>query len=256
LQADFSPRTSGLARAIARQGRSTTRSPCCFKAIHAGSFPKDLLLELASQYEAIQPEKAIAIYRDFPANPARRNTWTTDAASRPSEDAVPALEAAVANLPRPRIRIALAHAYARAKQLEKATPWPRWPLPPSRDLDCDYFTARLLRDQRKFPKPRQQFFARTQNQPIGGSLERIGGRADRGRSISAGHRCPGPRHSLRRETSAHLYLRPPCRSTIYIKIRSVALLRKVLAEPAGQESRRGVQRAAGAAHFAEETGKR
>jgi len=259
LQADSVPAQVGLARAIARQGRLNDAEPVLLKAITLDPSRKDLLLELASQYEAIQPEKAIAIYRDFPANPgAQEHLGLLMLQAGHPEDAVPALEAAVAKSPTPANRIALAHAYARAKQLEKATPVAALALAAApRDLELRLFYARLLRDQRKFPEAAQQFFAATQIKPD--SVEAwnelaavliVDGQYPQG--IAALDHV----HSLGAETSAHLYLRAMSLDHLHQNKEALLYYEKFLAASQGKSPDEEFKARQRARILQKETGKR
>jgi tetratricopeptide (TPR) repeat protein len=162
LDSKSAPAELGLGRSQARQGRPTEGDPHYRKAIAIEGSYKDSLLELAAAYEDRQQgSEAIAIYREFPANPgAQERLGALLLGSGNAADAIPPLEAAVATSPTPANRLALAQAYVREKQIAKAEPLAAEALAAAPDdLELRMFYGRLLRDQRKFPAAAAQFLA-------------------------------------------------------------------------------------------------
>lgn len=152
----------GLARALAKQNRFDEAAPI-FDAV-GGDAP----LELASLYEAQkQPEKAIAIYRNFPGNAAARERMgELLLESGKAADALPHLEAAVAASPTAANRYALATAYILAKQVEKAAPLLAQAVesePKNPELRMMY--GRALREMRNFNAAAEQFYHVAQARP-------------------------------------------------------------------------------------------
>ena len=168
LDANSAVAQLGLGRALAQQGRRQDAEPLYRKAAAMDAANQDMLLELASLYEDNrQAPEAIAIYREFPANPgAQERLGALLLESGHPADAIPPLEAAVAQSPTPANRLALAQAYAREKQPAKAEVQAAGALAAAPgDLALRLFYGRLLRDQRKFPEAAAQFLAVGQKQP-------------------------------------------------------------------------------------------
>jgi protein O-GlcNAc transferase len=158
----------GLGQALAREGRRVDAEPHFTKAAGLDPKLKGAMLELASLYESNhQPAEAIAIYRNFPDNPAAQERMgALLVESGHAADAIPALEAAVAKSPTNANRLALAQAYVDSKQLDKASRLTAQVVGAEpRDLEVRMFYGRLLRDQRKYADAAQQFLAAAQLQP-------------------------------------------------------------------------------------------
>ena len=160
----------GLGRALARQqGDKLAEAESHYrKAAALDPMYKNSLLDLAEIYEAgHQNAEAIAIFREFPADPAaqeRMGALLLEAGH--SADAIPPLEFAVANSATSANRLALAQAYAKEKQLAKAEPLAAAALAQAPEDDAlRMFYGRLLRDQRKFTEAATQFQAVTARQP-------------------------------------------------------------------------------------------
>ena len=168
LNPNSAPSEIGIARSLAREGRLTDAEPHYRKAASLDGSYKNMLLELATLYEDNhQPDKAIDLFREFPANPgAQERLGALLLQSDRSADAIPPLEFAVAQSPTPANRLALAQAYVHEKQLAKAEPLAAQALEAAPDdVSLRLFYARLLRDQRKFPPAEQQFLAVVQRKP-------------------------------------------------------------------------------------------
>ena len=152
----------GLGQSLLRQGRLADAEPHVRKAASLDASYKNGLLELGEAYEkAKQPDRAIAIYREFPENiAAQERMGALLASSGKSADAIPALETAVTKSPTAANRIALAQAYIATKQLDKADPLAAAAVASEpNDYDLRMFYGRVLRDRRKFAEAAAQFLA-------------------------------------------------------------------------------------------------
>jgi tetratricopeptide (TPR) repeat protein len=159
---------SALARAIARQGNPSAAEPHFRKAMAMDPTRRDDLMELASLYEAQHDNAhAIAIYREFPDRPqAQERLSMLLAEAGRTDEAITALEAAVAKSPTEENRLALAQAYVRANQLAKAEPIAAMlvGLEP-RDRETRLFYGKILRDQHKLQPAATQFAILTESHP-------------------------------------------------------------------------------------------
>jgi Tfp pilus assembly protein PilF len=158
----------GMAHALARQGKLADADPHFRRAAELEPALRSYLLELAGMYEdQHQPAAAIAIYKDFPDNPAaQEHLGQLMLENRQYADAIPRLEAAFAKDRTPANRAALAAAYVFAQQLDRATPLLDQAVnedPKNYDLRMMY--ARALRDQRKFRPAADQFYAAAKLKP-------------------------------------------------------------------------------------------
>jgi tetratricopeptide (TPR) repeat protein len=122
LKADSAESEWGWAQALLNEKRLADAEPHFRKAAALNPKYKSYLLELASLLEADhQNEKAIALYREFPDDPAaREHMGALLLTSGDPAAAVAALEAAVAKSPTAPNRVALAQAYMLTKQEDKA----------------------------------------------------------------------------------------------------------------------------------------
>ena len=158
----------GMAQALVQQGRIGEADGYFRQAAQLEPKYRDYLLELASLYEtASQFREAIAIYREFPDNPAAQaRLGELLLESKQFEDAVPRLEEAFGKDPSPANRSALAAAYALSRKLDKALPLLEQSVaaePGNYDLRMMY--ARALRDQRQFQPAARQFYAAAKLKP-------------------------------------------------------------------------------------------
>jgi len=158
----------GWAHALVRQGKLADSEPHFRQAGTLEPKYRDYLLELAENYEKNhQPAQAIAIYREFPDNPAaREHMGQLMLENKQYADAVPQLEAAFSKDPTQANRTALAAAYIFSSQLDKATPLLDQSVaaePNNYDLRMMY--ARALRDQKKYEPAAVQFYAATKLKP-------------------------------------------------------------------------------------------
>jgi tetratricopeptide (TPR) repeat protein len=122
LKADSAESEWGWAQTLLNEKRLADAEPHFRKAAALNPKYKSYLLELASLLEADhQNEKAIALYREFPDDPAaREHMGALLLASGDPAAAVASLEAAVAKSPTAPNRVALAQAYMMTKQEDKA----------------------------------------------------------------------------------------------------------------------------------------
>jgi tetratricopeptide (TPR) repeat protein len=124
-------------------------------------------------------------------------------------NAITALESAVAKSPTSANRVALAQAYAKNKQLDKAAPLAAQVLAAEpNDYDLRMFYARLLRDQRKFNDAAPQFLAASKLKP-----QAVQPWNELAGIMVAGEQYPQAIEALDRvrelggETTAHFYFR-------------------------------------------------
>jgi tetratricopeptide (TPR) repeat protein len=157
----------GLARAQAKQNRLADAAAHFRAAATADPNFKDALLELADLYEqAHQGAYAIAVYQQFPDNPAaQEHLGRLMLEANRSDDAIAPLEAAVHRDPTPANRLALATAYVFAKQYDKAMPL----LSDATAADPSNYSlhmmyGRALRDSRHYDPAAQQFLLATRIQ--------------------------------------------------------------------------------------------
>jgi len=158
----------GEAKAIAAQERLSDAAPHYQQAAKLDPKFRDGLLELAGLYEkAKQPADAIAIYEQFPANPAaQERLGELLLESKRFAEAIPRLEQAVTQAPTAANRLALATAYRMNKQPDKeADVLMKAITADPADYDLRMVYGRVLRDQRKFQPAGQQFYAAAQKRP-------------------------------------------------------------------------------------------
>ncbi len=158
----------GLAHALAKQDRLADAAPHFQKAAELNPNYRDDLLELATLYEAHhQAAEAIALYQQFPANPAaqeRLGALLLQTGQAP--DAIPPLEAAVAKSPTNANRAALATGYLKNHQPDKALPLVEQILQADpNDFEIRMLHGRIIRDQRKFPEAAEDFLRAAQMKP-------------------------------------------------------------------------------------------
>ncbi len=112
----------GLAQSFLKEKKLAEAEPHLRKAATLNAKYKNSLLELAVLYEANhQAAPAIAIYREFPADPAaQEHMGALLLSSGEAAAAIPSLEAAVAKSATAANRVALVEAYMKAKQTDKA----------------------------------------------------------------------------------------------------------------------------------------
>jgi thioredoxin-like negative regulator of GroEL len=122
LKPDSAEAELGLAQVSMREKKLADAEPHFRKAAALNAKYKSYLLELASAYEADrQPERAVALYREFPEDPgAQEHIGALMMSSGDAANAIPALEAVVAKSPTAANRVALIEAYMKTKQSDKA----------------------------------------------------------------------------------------------------------------------------------------
>lgn len=151
----------GLAHALARSSKLAEAAPHFRQAAQLDPNYRDSLLELAALFEQNkQVDEALAIYREFPDNPAaQEHAGVLLLASNRNAEAIPSLEEAYAKGPTQANRVALAMAYQFSKQLGKALPLFQQAVaadPGNFELRMAY--ARALRDQKQYPEAAAQFY--------------------------------------------------------------------------------------------------
>ncbi len=158
----------GMAQTLVQQGRLGDAGAYFQQAAQLEPKYRDYLLELAGLYEkASQTREAIAIYREFPDNPAAQaRMGELLLESKQYEDAVPRLEEAFGKDPSPANGGALAAAYVLSRKLDKALPLLQQSVsaePGNFELRMMY--ARALRDQRQFQPAARQFYEAAKLRP-------------------------------------------------------------------------------------------
>ena len=158
----------GLAHALAGQDRLVDAVPHFRAAAQLDPNYRDGLLELAGLYEKNHRNaEAIAIYQEFPENPAaQEHVGQMLLESQHSADAIAPLEAAMQKDPTPANRLALATAYLFEKQFAKALPLLDQSVaaePGNYALHMMY--GRGLRDSKKYDPAAQQFLQATRLKP-------------------------------------------------------------------------------------------
>jgi len=158
----------GLAHAQVKQNRLADATPHFQAAAQLDPGYRDGLLELASLYEKNhQDAEAIAIYQQFPDNPAaQERIGQLMLAGAHSKDAIAPLEAAMQKDPTPANRLALATAYLFEKQYDKALPLVEDSVahePGNYSLRMMY--GRALRDHKQYAPAAEQFFQATKLKP-------------------------------------------------------------------------------------------
>ena len=162
--AQLDPKSAGVqlawGRALAADKKLAEAAPHFQKAGELDPKYHDFLLELAADYEkAGQPNDAVAIYKQFPNNPAAQERMgELLLESKRYADAIPGLQQAVAASPTSANRLALATAYGLNKQFDKELDLLGQVVvaePQNYDLHMRY--GRALRDQRKLAPAEQQF---------------------------------------------------------------------------------------------------
>jgi len=150
----------GMAHTLAKLNNLTDAAPHYQKAAELNPAYRNDLLELGSLYEAQNRNaEAIAIYQQFPDNPAAQERLGVllIGGEKPA-DAIPHLESAVAKSPTAANRAALATAYLKNNQPDKALPLVEQMLAANpNDFEIRMLRGRIVRDQRKFSEAAQDF---------------------------------------------------------------------------------------------------
>jgi tetratricopeptide (TPR) repeat protein len=168
LKPDSAEAEWGLAQSFLREKKLADAEPHFRKAVALNAKYKSYLLELASLLEADhQAEKAIALYREFPDDPAaREHMGALLLASGDPAAAVASLEAAVAKSPTAPNRVALAQAYMMTKQDDKALAvTAQLVAAEPQAYDVRMFAGKLLLNQHKIGAAANQFAAATKIKP-------------------------------------------------------------------------------------------
>ena len=158
----------GMAQVLVQQGRISEADAYFRQAAQLEPKYREYLLELGALYEkASENSQAIAIYREFPDNPAAQaRLGELLLESKQFEDAVPRLEEAFGKDPSAVNRSALAAAYVFTRKLDKALPLLEQSVaaePGNYDLRMMY--ARALRDKRQFQPAARQFYEAARLKP-------------------------------------------------------------------------------------------
>jgi len=162
----------GWGRALAKLDRLPDAAPHFQQAATIDPAYKDALLELADLYEAHKmTDAALAIYRQFPDNPAvQEHVGQLMLDRKQYAEAIPGLEQAYRKDPTPANRVALAFAYLFHEERAKALPL----LQQSAAGDPANFQIRMaygraLRDDRQFPAAEAEFAAAVKLRPADAS---------------------------------------------------------------------------------------
>ncbi|HLK49015.1 MAG TPA: tetratricopeptide repeat protein [Bryobacteraceae bacterium] len=169
----------GIARALARQGKLADAAPHFRQAAELDPQYRDALLELAGLYENDkQYAEAIALYRQFPGNPAaEEHLGALLIQTKQYGDAIPQLEKAYGQSPTPANRAGLAAAYVFSNQAAKAAPLlDRAVADEPANYDLRLMYARALRDQKQYAGAARQFTEATKLKPDAGPVwDELGG---------------------------------------------------------------------------------
>jgi tetratricopeptide (TPR) repeat protein len=168
LDAKSADANLGIAQALVQQGKLDDAAPFFRQAAQAEPNYRGYLLQLGNLYEkANRPDAAIAIYREFPENPAAQaRVGELLLAAKKFSDALPSLEEAYRKDPTPPNRMALAEAYVRTQQSEKALPLLEQSVAAAPgDYDLRMIYARTLRDRKQFAPAAKQFYEAAKLKP-------------------------------------------------------------------------------------------
>jgi Tfp pilus assembly protein PilF len=150
----------GLAHALAHEGNLTDAATHFRQAIQLDPRYHDSLLELAQLFEeAHQAAAAIAIFREFPDNPAvQKHLGELLVANEQYAAAIPQLEKQYEKAPSAENRVVLAVAYLRTEQLDKALPLlEKAAAEEPSNYDVHMIYARALRDRKQYAAAAAQF---------------------------------------------------------------------------------------------------
>lgn len=167
LAAELDPRSEpaqlGLAQALLKQSKLPEAAEHFRTAKHPAG-----LLQVAAEYEkANRRDEAIAIYKEFPDDPAvREHLGRLQIESKQAADAIPNLEESVRKAPTAANRLALADAYKLVRQNAKMLEQLRL----AAEADPNNFDIRMawgrsLRDDRQLIPAAQQFLVATRLKP-------------------------------------------------------------------------------------------
>jgi Flp pilus assembly protein TadD len=158
----------GMAQALVQQGKLDEATPFFREAGKLEPQYHDYLLQLAQLYEkANQPAEAMALYREFPDNPAvQKRLGEMLLESKKFADAIPRLEESYKNSADNQNRVALALAYVFTQQLDKALPLlDQAAAAEPGNFDVRMAYARALRDRRQFVPAARQFYEAAKLKP-------------------------------------------------------------------------------------------
>jgi tetratricopeptide (TPR) repeat protein len=211
LDPKSAPAELGAGQALAHQGSRKEAEPHYRKAATLDPSDHDFLLELASLYEDHrESQEAIALYREFPNNPAaQEHAGVLLLEVGQTADAISVLEKVVAKSPSPANRLALARAYVKNQQLTKAEPLAAQNASAApTDYDLRMFYGTILRDQRKFPEAEREFSAASVAKPDSvDAWTELAGVLLLEEMLPQGLDALDHVRALGAETSGHLYLR-------------------------------------------------
>jgi tetratricopeptide (TPR) repeat protein len=158
----------GWAKALVGEKKLADAAPHFHKAADLDPHYRDVLLELAADYEkAGQPGDSIEIYKQFPENAgAQERMGELLLESKRFADAIPGLEKAVTASPTSANRLALATAYGLNKQFDKELEQLQKVVaaePQNYQLRMRF--GRALRDQKQLAPAEAQFLAAAKLKP-------------------------------------------------------------------------------------------
>jgi len=162
------PSELGWGRALLRLDRRTEAAPHYRTAATLDPQLKSFLLELAQAHEEKgEADAAIALYREFPEDPAAvERVGLLSLRGGQDKEAIAALENVVKTSPTQGNRFALAQAYVKQKALPQAeTLAAQLTAADKQNFELRMFYARILRDQRKIKEAAQQFYEATKIKP-------------------------------------------------------------------------------------------
>lgn len=167
IDGNFATAELGWGRSLVRLDKRSEATPHYRKAVALDADLKSFLLELAQAHEDKgEMEAAVAIYREFPENPAAvEHVGLLALRAGQDKEAIAALESVVKTSPTQANRLALAQAYVRQKDLVRAEPMLAKLSAENGTFDNKMFYARVLRDQRKIKEAAQQFYEATKLRP-------------------------------------------------------------------------------------------
>ena len=201
----------GLARALTKQNRLDDAAPHFRKAAELDPTRRDILLELADEDEkAGKSDDAIAIYNQFPDNPAaqERLGQLLLKADR-AQEAVDHFKVAVARSPTAANRVGLVQAYLKTNQPDLALPLVDQVLAASpNDYELVMLKGRIIRDQRKFNAAAAIFAQATRLRPDDWmAWSELAGVLVLANDYPAALGALDKIHSLNAEKPGHLFLR-------------------------------------------------
>jgi tetratricopeptide (TPR) repeat protein len=158
----------GLAHSLVKQSKLPEAAAHFRMAASLDAQYKNGLLELAAEYEKSKMNaEAVALYKEFPENPAARERLgrlLIDSGNFAA--AIPGLESAVNQSPTAANRLALADAYKMNKEADKAIEQLQLAaISDPANYDVHMYLGRELRDRRNFVPAAQQFAAAAKLRP-------------------------------------------------------------------------------------------